>query len=65
MDTLYTFWDKIAHYKTESVHFMGLMNSATKGNLNTYRFKDLYKEITLNGRFFGVHVNTTPAFEVT
>ena len=30
MDTLYTFWDKITHYKTESVHFWGLMNSATK-----------------------------------
>ena len=30
MDTLYTFWDSIAHYKTKSVHFWGLMNSATK-----------------------------------
>ena len=30
MDTLYTFWDNITHYKTESVHFLGLMNSATK-----------------------------------
>ena len=30
MDTLYTFWDNITHYKTESVHFWGLMNSATK-----------------------------------
>ena len=29
MDTLYTFWDNIAHYKTQSVHFLGLMNSAT------------------------------------
>ena len=29
MDTLYTFWDNITHYKTESVHFWGLMNSAT------------------------------------
>ena len=28
MDTLYTFWDNITHYKTESV--LGLMNSATK-----------------------------------
>ena len=24
------FWDIITHYKTESVHFLGLMNSATK-----------------------------------
>ena len=30
MDTLYTFWDNIAHYKTKSVHFWWLMNSATK-----------------------------------
>ena len=29
MDTLYTFWDSITHYKAESVHFLGLMNSAT------------------------------------
>ena len=26
----FTFWDNITHYKTESVHFSGLMNSATK-----------------------------------
>ena len=30
MDALYTFWDNIARYKTESVFFWGLMNSATK-----------------------------------
>ena len=31
MDTLYTFWDNTTtHYKTESVNFLGLMNSATK-----------------------------------
>ena len=30
MDTLYTFLDNITHYKTKSVHFFGLMNSATK-----------------------------------
>ena len=30
MDTLYTFWDNITHYKTESVHFLGLLNSATR-----------------------------------
>ena len=30
MDTRYTFWDNITHYKTESVHFGGLKNSATK-----------------------------------
>ena len=23
MDTLYTFWDTITHYKTESVYFLG------------------------------------------
>ena len=26
----YTLWDNVTHYKTESVHFLGLMNSATK-----------------------------------
>ena len=30
VDTLYTFWDYITHYKTESVYFWGLMSSATK-----------------------------------
>ena len=31
MDTLYTFWDNITHYKPESLHFWGgFMNSATK-----------------------------------
>ena len=30
MDTLYTFGDHITHHKTESVHFFGLVNSATK-----------------------------------
>ena len=29
MDTLYTFWGTSTHYKTESVNFLGLMNSAT------------------------------------
>ena len=24
------FWDNITHYKRKSVHFLGLMNSATK-----------------------------------
>ena len=30
MDTLYTFGDNTTQYKTESVPFLGLMNSATK-----------------------------------
>ena len=30
MDTLYTFWDNIIQYITESVYLWGLMNSATK-----------------------------------
>ena len=30
MDTLDTVWGNITHYKTESVHFWGLMNSAIK-----------------------------------
>ena len=37
MDALYTFWDNITHYKTKSVHFLGLMNSATKFSLVTSR----------------------------
>ena len=27
---VYTFWDNTPHFKTKSVHFLGLMNSATK-----------------------------------
>ena len=30
MHALYTFGANITHYKTESVNFLGLMNSATK-----------------------------------
>ena len=30
MDTLDTFWENITHHKTESVDFLGLLNSATK-----------------------------------
>ena len=30
MDTLYTLGDTITQYKTESVHFCGFMNSASK-----------------------------------
>ena len=30
MDTLDTFWDNITYYKTESVNFLVLMNSATR-----------------------------------
>ena len=26
----FTFWDNITHYKTRSVHFWGLLNSATE-----------------------------------
>ena len=39
MDTLYTFGDNIDDYKTESVHFLGLVNSATKfgDNINHYK----------------------------
>ena len=33
MSMLYTFWDHVTYYKTESVHFWGLMNSATKRDL--------------------------------
>ena len=33
MDTRYTFWDNTTHYKTESVYFLGLINSATKKKL--------------------------------
>ena len=30
MDTLYTCWDTITHFKAKSVQLLGLMNSATK-----------------------------------
>ena len=33
VDTLYTFWDNNTHYKTESVHFLGPMNSATNSGV--------------------------------
>ena len=33
VDTLYTFWDNVTHYKTGSIHFLGLMNSATKRHI--------------------------------
>ena len=36
MDALYTFRDNITHYRTKSVNFLGLMNSATK-----FRVQDL------------------------
>ena len=41
MDTLYTFWDNSTHYKTESVNFLGLMNSATKVTLQLIRIRCL------------------------
>ena len=37
MDTLYTFWDNVTHYNINSVHFVGLMNSATKEFLPSTR----------------------------
>ena len=50
MDTLYTFWDNIIHYKTKSVRFLGLMNSATKskGGMKVGRIEDpLHKDSSL------------------
>ena len=42
MDALYTFWDNMTRYKTKSVHFVGLMNSATKIRLVAwFRFEAL------------------------
>ena len=37
---IYTFGDNITHSKTKSVHFLGLMNSATKG-WKGYEFVEL------------------------
>ena len=34
MDTLYTFWDNNTHCKTESLHFLELMNSAVSLELH-------------------------------
>ena len=36
MDTLYTFWDNITHYKTESVYFLGLINSAIRYGVEAF-----------------------------
>ena len=44
MDTLYTFWDNSTHYKTESVHFWGLMNSATRCRIVKKSQKDVAVE---------------------
>ena len=43
MDTLDTFRDNITHYQTKSIHFLGLMNSATKTTLkpSSLRLKTL------------------------
>ena len=38
MDTLYTFWDSITHSKNKSVHFWGLVNSATKLGFRVFGF---------------------------
>ena len=32
---LYTIWDNTTHYKTYSVHFLGLMNSTTTDNVGS------------------------------
>ena len=49
MDTLYTFWDNITHYRTESVHFLGLMNSATKGSFGIKGCGDLASGFRIQG----------------
>ena len=41
MDTLYIFGANITHYKTESVHFWGLMNSVTKIRVVGFRVEVL------------------------
>ena len=41
VDTLSTFWDNIACYKTKSEHFLGLMNSAAKSTQNPQNPKPL------------------------
>ena len=46
MDTLYTVGDKITHYKSESVNFLGLMNSAIKkGSLVVPLERGFFKRI--------------------
>ena len=54
MDTLYTFWDNSTHYKTESVNFLGLVNSATriKGSADSKTHHGDHKVFCK--RFFGV-----------
>ena len=59
MDTLYTFWDNTTHYKAESVHSLGLMNSATKLlNPKPKRFRVSFVPRLLAVR----HVHSFPTF---
>ena len=55
MDTLFTFWDDITHYKAKTVHFWGLMNSATKviGLLNHREFVVMLFALCPIGMFLG------------
>ena len=63
MDTLFTFWDDITHYKTKSVHFLGLMNSAFKaiGLLSHREFVVLLFALCLIGAFLGL--SSSKAFQ--
>ena len=52
MDTLYTFWDNTAHYKTKSVDFLGLMNSATEVFLRVSYCTYTVKEPTICSNYY-------------
>ena len=59
MDTLYSFWENITHYKTKSIHFLGLMNSATRKGSIMVPLKGSIrvplKGSSIKGSFTGIH----------
>ena len=70
MDTLYTFRDNTTHYKTESVDFLGLMNSATRckvqGSVRYYVLSGLGSVcLTVSGTQRRILGSSRDSFEVT
>ena len=62
MDTLYTFLDNTSHYKSKSVHFGGIMNSATKHMKAPYHILRIFSTYSKDrpGRYFRGSKTSTP-----
>ena len=52
MGTLKTFWDTMIPYRTESVRFFVLMNSATKGGFTAYTLEFRISGVDFRGLGF-------------